>query len=303
MPVTASIPAVLRTSVVIRLLNIKHFIMIQTEPIKLNDLLRLSEEDLWDYKLHLAAWNGEEHPLDVFMRDFEEWQSWNEYKGDKDVFNREYIFSLIPDYHRPGKYIFGGVFRVVERLPDWNKVELASQYRDLIGRLVVDFYRYQGLRGRSFIFSNYIDQMTVSELLEKPYGGIDFPGYENVLLPFDMLEVLVTNQKQDWITALGNVKGIYVICDKSNGKKYVGSASGGAGIWSRWSCYASTGHGYNDDLVAVIDKQGMDYARANFQFSVLEVISMRADDDYVINRESFWKDVLLTRTQFGYNKN
>lgn len=159
------------------------------------------------------------------------------------------------------------------------------------------------MRGRSFLLENYIEQMTVSEILEKPYGGIDFPGYGNIILPFRMLELLVTNQKQDWITALGNVKGVYVICDKSNGKKHVGSAYGDAGIWSRWSCYASTGHGYNDELVELIAKNGIEYARKNFQFSVLEVISMRADDDYVISRESFWKDVLLTRTEFGYNKN
>lgn len=279
------------------------------QPIKLNSILNLSETDLWNYKLHLAAWNKYEHPLDVFLRDFDEWKGWNKWRKNRDDFNREFIFTLIPDYRRPGKYIFGGVFRVVERYQDFAeteigyKVELAEQYKELIGRLVVDFYRYQGLRGRAFIFANYINDMTVAEITEKPYGGIDFPGYENILLQFDMLELLVNNQKQDWIAALGNVKGVYVICDKSNGKKYVGSAYGGAGIWSRWSCYANTGHGYNDDLVAVIEKEGKDYARKNFQFSVLEVISMRADDDYVVHRESFWKEVLLTKTKFGYNKN
>ena len=277
--------------------------------IKLNSILNLSDQDIRKYKLHLAAWNGYEHPLDVFTRDRDEWKGWNKWRKNKNEFNREYIFTLIPDYHRPGKYIFGGVFKVIERFSDYTetevgyKVELAEQYKELIGRLVVDFYRYQGMRGRAFIFAHYIDDMTVSEITEKPYGGIDFPGYESILLQFEMLEQLVINQKQDWITALGNVKGVYVICDKSNGKKYVGSAYGDAGIWSRWSCYASTGHGYNDDLVAVIEKEGMEYARKNFQFSVLEVISMRADDDYVVRRESFWKDVLLTKTQFGYNKN
>lgn len=279
------------------------------QPIKLNSILNLSEKDIRKYKLHLAAWNGSVHPLDVFSRDREEWKGWNEWRKNRNDFNRDFIFTLIPDYHRPGKYIFGGVFKVVERYQDYAdtevgyKVELSEQYEEFIGRLVVDFYRYQGLRGRAFVFAHFIDEMIVSEITEKPYGGIDFPGYENIRLPFDMLEILVHNQKQDWLTALGNVKGVYVICDKSNGKKYVGSAYNGAGIWSRWSCYASTGHGYNDDLVALIAKEGMDYARKNFQLSVLEVISMRADDNYVTERESFWKDVLLTRTQFGYNKN
>ena len=279
------------------------------QPIKLNSILNINTEDLRSYKLHLAAWNGYEQPLDVFARVFDEWKSWNEWRGNKNDFNREFIFSLIPDYHRYGKYIFGGVFRVVERFEDFGdteigyRVELAEQFKELTGRLVIDFYRYQGMRGRAFLLENYIDEMTVSEILEKPYGGIDFPGYDNVILPFSMLELLVNNQKQDWITALGNVKGVYIICDKSNGKKYVGSAYGDAGVWSRWSCYALTGHGYNDELLDLIEKKGLDYARQNFQIALLEVISMRTDDDAIIRRESFWKDVLLTRTEFGYNKN
>lgn len=279
------------------------------QPIKLNTILSINIDELKCYKLHLASWNGHEQPLDVFSRDFDEWKGWNEWRGNKNDFNREYIFTLIPDYHRYGKYIFGGVFRVVERYDDFGeteigyKVELAEQFKELTGRLVIDFYRYQGMRGRAFLLENYIDDMTVAEIMEKPYGGIDFPGYDNVVLPFNMLELLVHNQKQDWITALGNVKGIYVICDKSNGKKYVGSAYGDAGVWSRWSCYASTGHGYNDELVDLINKKGLDYARQNFQISLLEVISMRTDDEAIIRRESFWKEVLLTRTEFGYNKN
>ena len=44
------------------------------------------------YKLHLAAYNGEEQPLDVFARDKEEWQGWNEWRDGKNDFNREYIW-------------------------------------------------------------------------------------------------------------------------------------------------------------------------------------------------------------------
>lgn len=286
--------------------NLK-FIMEQR--ITLNSILNISGEELKSYKLHLAAWNGFEQPLDVFARDQDEWKGWNEWRGNKDDFNRELIFTLIPDYHRPGKYIFGGVFRVIERFDDYAetevgyKVEIAEQFKELTGRLVVDFCRKQGMRGRAFLFENYINEMEVSEIMEKPYGGIDFPGYYDVMLPFNMLELLVKNQKSDWITALENVKGIYIISDKSNGKQYVGSAYGGTGVWSRWSCYANTGHGYNDELVDLIEERGLAYARENFQIALLEVISMRTDDEIVTRRESFWKDVLLTRSPLGYNKN
>lgn len=276
---------------------------------KLNDLLRLPNEELKKYKLHLSAYNGYEHPLDVFARDPEEWKAWNEWRGGKDDFNREFILGMIPDYHRPGKYFFGGIFKVVERLNDWEetgigyRIELTDQFKSLIGRLVVDFYRYQGLRGRAFLLENFIDYFSVSEILQKPYEGEEFPGYDNIKLDFSSLELLVNNQKTDWRVALENVKGIYLIVDKNNGKKYVGSAYGDYGIWSRWASYVYTGHGNNDELVDVISKNGIKYARDNFQFAILELRSMKTDDDVIINRESYWKEVLLTRGAFGYNKN
>ena len=270
---------------------------------KLNDLFRLPKDELENYKLHLAAYNGYEQPLDVFAKDREEWKSWNEWRGGKDDFNREYILSMIPDYHRPGKYVFGGIFKVEKRLKDHNEVSLTDQYGPLIGRLVVDFYRYQGLRGRAFLLEKFIDYFAVSEIMQNPYQGEAFPGYDNIKIDFSALELIVKNQKSDWKGALEYVKGIYLIVDKHNGKKYVGSAYGDSGIWSRWSTYIDTGHGYNDELFELISKNGIDYARKYFHFTILELIHpMESDIDYVIKRESFWKEVLLTR-EFGYNKN
>lgn len=279
------------------------------EKFKLNDLFQLTEDEMRKYKIHLAAYNGYEQPLDVFARDREEWKGWNEWRGGKDDFNREYIIGLIPDYHKIDKYVFGGVFKVIKRYDDWQetevgyKVELTNQFESLIGRLVVDFSRYQGLRGRAFLLENFMDSMSIAEILENPYEGEEFPGYDNVRIDFSSLELLVQNQKTDWRVALENVKGIYLIVDKYNGKKYVGSAYGDSGIWSRWCTYINTGHGYNDELVMLIEKNGIDYARKYFQFAILELRSMKTDDDTIINRESFWKEVLLTRGNFGYNKN
>lgn len=279
------------------------------EKFKLNDLFHLTEDEMRKYKIHLAAYNGYEQPLDVFARDREEWKGWNEWRGGKDDFNREYIIGLIPDYHKIDKYVFGGVFKVIKRYDDWQetkvgyKVELTNQFKSLIGRLVVGFSRYQGLRGRAFLLENFMDSMSIAEILENPYEGEEFPGYDNVRIDFSSLELLVQNQKTDWRVALENVKGIYLIVDKFNGKKYVGSAYGDSGIWSRWCTYINTGHGYNDELVMLIEKKGIDYARKYFQFAILELRSMKTDDDTIINRESFWKEVLLTRGNFGYNKN
>lgn len=43
--------------------------------IKVENLLNI--DDVRKYKIHFAVWNGVEQPLDVFVRDREEWKRWN----------------------------------------------------------------------------------------------------------------------------------------------------------------------------------------------------------------------------------
>ena len=61
--------------------------------IELCELIEGREID--DCKIHLASWNKHDHPLDVFVKDREQWKEWNEYRGKRNDFNRKYIFSLI----------------------------------------------------------------------------------------------------------------------------------------------------------------------------------------------------------------
>ena len=118
-----------------------------------------------------------------------------------------------------------------------------------------------------------------------------------------MLENIIGIQKPDWKGALESVKGIYLITDTNNGKRYVGSAYGDNGIWSRWANYVATGHGNNAELVQVIKRPGIQYARKHFRFALLETRSMNTDDNVVIQREQHWKRILLSQGDYGYNKN
>jgi hypothetical protein len=145
--------------------------------------------------------------------------------------------------------------------------------------------------------------MSVSELLKEPYSGERFPGYENICHDFGTLEVVFRTSRPDWRAALENIKGVYLITDKSNGKKYIGAAYGGAGIWSRWGSYMKTGHGWNDELTQLIEREGIDYARQNFRVALLEYRPAKTDDTVTIDREVFWKEALLSRVPHGYNKN
>src|SRR5437870_2559976 len=53
----------------------------------------------------------------------------------------------------------------------------------------------------------------------------------------------------------------------------------------------------------LIATHGLDYARQHFRFALLEQRTMKTDDLVIIQRERYWKDVLLTRERYGYNKN
>ena len=274
-----------------------------TKNIKLSSLLNIQYAA--SYKVHLANWNGKKHPLDVFVSSRKEWKQWNSWKGAKNEFNRDFIFSLIEFYPEPDIWLFGGVYKVIERgqqnYAHSYKVKLTNQSHSMIGRLKIKWRRSGRVKAR--LFEKCIDEFEVSEILKEPYTGERFCGYENINHDFDRLEAIFLNSRPDWKAALENVKGVYLIIDKCNGKKYIGSAYGDMGIWSRWSTYMATGHGYNDELTKIIDERGLKYARENFRLSLLEYRPMRTDDEKIIERENYWKEALLSRGKFGYNKN
>lgn len=267
--------------------------------LKLIDILPLPENDLSKYKLHLAIGpkNKKEPLYELFKGTFKSWQEWQSKKN----FERDYILSLI--YYCRDEWIFGGLYKrkdvkIVEDHYEYN-TELLEFGKDLIGRVIVHFRR--PARQSYLYLEKWVDKLEVVEILRKPYTVKEFPGYENVLIDFDLLKTIIEREEPSWKTALSSVKGVYIITDKSNGKIYVGSAYGEASFWSRWALYAKNGHGGNKELKRIINEKGLEYAQ-NFQFSILEVKSNITDDEEIIRREAYWKDVLKSR-EFGYNEN
>ena len=271
--------------------------------IKVNDLFRIEDPCL--YKFHAARWNKVEQPLDVFVRSREEWFGWNTWRNPINEFNRKYIFSLIDFYHNNNIWLFGGIFEVVGRGADVNnhsyQIEEVQDYSSYVGRLKVDLKKPS--RGRAFLLEKHLGDMIVSEILQRPYSGEAFPGYEWIDQDFSELRKVFETERPDWKAALQNIKGVYMITDKSNGKRYVGSAYGDSGIWARWSCYIGTEHGWNDELIKLIEQKGDGYAMKNFRMSLLEYRPMKTDDSEIIEREVFWKEVMFSRGKYGYNKN
>ncbi len=268
-------------------------------PIYLHQILPI--QDPSRYKLHLARYNQRDQPLNVFVRDRDAWHGWNRYRGNRNDFGREFIFSLMDFYPQKDRWLFGGIYQVLGRTGDFYQVELAQESEPFVGRLKLQL-KSPG-RSRAFYLENHYPNMVVDELLPEVYTGEPFVGFQNICLTFPELETLVATQRPDWRAALLHAKGIYLITDSSNGKRYVGSACGNYGIWSRWECYSGTGHGHNDDLNKLIEQKGIDHARQHFTFTLPEHFTPGTEDTQILARETHWKRVLLTRGEFGYNLN
>jgi hypothetical protein len=266
--------------------------------IPLSDLL--GELEPRQCKLHSAVWSGHNHPIDVIARSWDEWVGWQRHRGQKDDFNRPFIFSLAQTHGNPNHWLFGGVFEVVERHPSSYDVKLRQ---DLLGgylkRLTV-FFRRPGGRNVRLRMERWVGEMRVVSVLPEQYAGEPFPGHARIEHPLSQLEVIVKEQRPDWRGALAPLKGVYVIHDRATGKPYVGSAYGATGIWARWASYVESLHGGNKELRELVGNKGPEYARENLVFALLEAWPMTTEDSYVIAREMYWQRVLLSR-EFGLN--
>jgi hypothetical protein len=232
--------------------------------IPLNDILNITAPA--EYKLHLACQNPQGvNPLDEFVAHPDNWLGWNEWRGIRKDWTRPRVLAFMEFYPRSGAWLFGGAFDVLERRSDGYKLQADLLYAKFVGRLVASFSRYRGMRGRAFKLESHLDGFTVLEILPQVYSGESFPGYERINHDFGTLEAIFHAERADWKAALQNMKGIYVISAKSNGKHYVGSAYGDAGIWSRWASYIGTGHGGNDQLVKLFQAKGREYALEHFR--------------------------------------
>ncbi len=213
-------------------------------------------------------------------------------------FNRKYILSLI--YCGKDEWLFAGIYESLNviALPaggykyDTRLTETGAEY---IGRAVIGFKKE--FRQSYLCLEKYLDRFDIIELYRDTVKVL-FPGYDKVDVSWaDLSELIKT---ESWKTALENQKGVYLITDIHTGKRYVGSAYGKEMILGRWNNYLKNGHGGNVELKSL----EFNYIKNNFRYSILEIFKPTTSDDFIISRESWWKDILLSRnSKFGYNKN
>ena len=275
--------------------------------ILLNDILKIPENEIQDYKVKFNVNNGYIEPLLVMTKSYEEICNWIAWKKEKDDLPRPKVIAFVRYYTvSQDQWIFAGAYEVNKKSNFYEiktgvgyNLKPIQEYQNLYGRLIVEYKNTTQQLKRNA--ENVLKDIKVVELLKKPYNGVEFEGYNNINLTFQELEVIIKNNVDEWKRKLENVTGVYMLFDKSNGKKYIGSAYGENGIWKRWSDYIYSKNGGNKEMLQLDNN----YIRDNFTFTLLEWYAIGTDFEFIISRENYWKKVMLSRKidGYGYNDN
>ena len=280
--------------------------------IKLNDLLQLSEEQLKSTKIRFMVHSGSFDPQkdagDEAKHDRINLQDlvYNKksIKFKKDVIAIGFV-KIHDDY-----WLMTGVVLVKKDKGNNKSAEAVYLDKKYNYRLVVKYHKEtrQGIR----LAKGFIDDLKVFELWnpDKSIEDKYFPGYKNVSISYKDLKNKI-DISDEWRTALKCRKGIYLITDINNGKLYVGSAYGKAGILGRWTTYIKYGYDQkevengkfpNIKLRDLVKTNGLSYAEKYFMYSILETFTDDVPNKYIIERESWWKEAFQSR-KYGYNAN
>lgn len=281
--------------------------------IKLTDFFNKLPNEEIKIKFNMNAGNPDMRAWDLLLEDSPEWKNMNAYKSrqpSNNLGNAQYLIAFAQYYpYGPNYYIFGGIYKIEKIIPElfntvgYNLV-LTDFYKDYIKRLII---KLKKPIGRDIYLRKYLNiddnlEPEVYEVAPSTKLG-NFMGYNNILLTHKEMQYIIKNEEPTWKNALSKVKGIYVITDTSNGELYIGSASGNDGIWQRWSSYANINNltGGNK-IFEDMKNNNKDRIINNFTYSILEIFDIKTNQEYILQRESYWKNVLKTKT-FGMNCN
>lgn len=268
--------------------------------IKLNEILRL--ENLENVKIRFNMmfaqnWN----PIELFKNGDKstmlDGHYWN-YNTKKSYKEGQITIGLVRIKPNEDFWLLFHIGRVTKDLNILNGV--GYEYLDLpdfdkyVGRLIIKYKNTVQAMIRNA--ESVIDNCYVSQILPDTFDNDLFPGYENINISWEEMNRVL--QKDNWKTALQNQKGVYLLTDISNGKMYVGSAYGENMILGRWRAYVKNGNGGNVGLKQLT----FEHIKKNFKYSILDIYKSTTDDQTIIKRESWWKEILQSR-QFGYNEN
>lgn len=126
---------------------------------------------------------------------------------------------------------------------------------------------------------------------ETPTFDAPPPDWRDMILTAPRLSALPPK----WEQALRHWRGVYLIVDERDGKRYVGSAFGKENILGRWRAHVER---EDRGVTSALSRRATD----KFRFSILELLAPSASKEEVEAVEAGWKRRLHTR-EFGLNEN
>lgn len=282
--------------------------------IMLNNLLNLNEEEIKNSKIefNMKAGRDGEAFIDRWLKNTNEDKAngtckecsyWGWYgKQARNFYPNQIVFSFARLAYN--EWILISVAKIIN-VPedDWAKVEVIEKYKSLFGRLVIVCNKGDTFSRYVFNLSKYIEKAIVKEILPCIYDGEKFNGYDNVNLPYEKLANIFNGKiSPTYYEALNKITGVYCLTDTKTGKLYIGSATGEGGVAQRWGNYFNTKHGGNEKLIELYKKEGEEYFKKNFTYTILEYFGISCDVERVKIRERYWKKCLDT-IKNGYNDN
>ena len=289
--------------------------------IKFTDFIKdftKGKENKIKFKFHMSTdfLELKKSPYDCLMEDSKDWQNLNNYRNEKGKSSRldgyDYLVSFA-QYNIYGRnfFVFGGIYKVEIAKPEHYEIggynislldnnnpigEFLNKYRK---RLVIKLDENLGINFELTYETVAKRNIEVFEVFPN-IASEKFTGYQNVSLMYKDLQVALNDPT--WIGALKNIKAVYVITDTSNGKLYIGSAYGSDGLLNRWNKYVTNLTGENKEFEALIKEKGESYIPNNFKYSILEIFDTKTKQEYILERENYWKNVFETKNK-GMNKN
>ncbi len=275
------------------------------EKIKLNDLLKLTDEEIERTKIRFNQSNGIDNPIEIFKSNPQKLLDWNYWNSQSYKVGQISIGLVKINYDEWLLFTVGTIMKVKNiKFNSGVGCEYKTaneRYGQLFGRVIVKYHKkFQSQFPNA---STVLEDLEVKEILPSIFSGFDFSGYDNVSLTYYELETILKGNYPSYRNALQNQQAVYVLTDTNTGKLYIGSAtSKNQMLLSRWEGYIKTFHNGNEGLKELFETEGENYFKKYFKYSIIENFNSKVNPDFVIDRECYWKKVLDTRNH-GYNKN
>lgn len=213
--------------------------------LKLNDLLRFSQEQIDHAKisLNISHGKGGKRYFEMWKEDEHEpiqkdvWYAYPSHFGKQRCFHEGDICVGFLQMERNNEWLLVAVGKVLS-VPSSGACayEPIHEYDAFLGRVIIRLAKGNKMGRFVFNLSKFLDECEVIKVCEKAYEEDTAFSIDSISLCFAELKATLDGYKNSSLRKiLENIKGIYCLTDTKTGKLYIGSATGGSrGVAQRW---------------------------------------------------------------------